>query len=117
MLALVDATLVAGLTVMVMIAGYDTFVSRFDQDAGPKQLPWLGKLDAGGLKLKIATSIVAIASISLLELFLNLDKHTQMEVRWATIIYGAFVIGALLIGLLEHLHAIWPGKDDSHGQH
>ena len=63
MLGLVDATLVAGLTVMVMISGYENFVSRFDDEVtgGGKDLSWLGKLDTGGLKLKLAASIVAIS--------------------------------------------------------
>jgi uncharacterized protein (TIGR00645 family) len=111
-LALIDATLVAGLTVMVMLAGYENFVSRFDEaeTGGGKDLAWLGKLDTGGLKLKLAAAIVAISSISLLEVFLNVDKYSEWEVRWSAIIYIIFVIGAVLLGVLERLPVIWKGN-------
>jgi uncharacterized protein (TIGR00645 family) len=112
MLALIDATLVAGLTVMVMISGYENFVSRFDdvENGGEKDLAWLGKLDTGGLKLKLAASIVAISSIGLLEVFLNIDKHSEAEVRWSAIIYLIFVVSAVLLGLAERLPVIWKGN-------
>ena len=69
MLALIDAALVASLVVMVMISGYENFVSRFDNREG--ELEWLGKIDAGSLKVKVASTIVAISSIHLLQIFLN----------------------------------------------
>lgn len=112
MLALVDGALVAGLTVMVMIAGYENFVSRFDQVSGASDLAWLGKLDAGALKLKVAAAIVAISSISLLQVFLNVDKYTEWQVRAVTVIHAVFVLAALLLGLAERLPAIWRG--DAH---
>ena len=112
MLALVDAALVAGLTVMVMIAGYENFVSRFDDDVtkGGKDLAWLGKLDTAGLKLKLAASIVAISSISLLEVFLNIGEYPEWEVRWSAIIFIIFVISAVLLGVAERLPVIWRGN-------
>jgi uncharacterized protein (TIGR00645 family) len=109
MLGLVDAALVAGLIVMVMIAGYENFVSRFDDAEGARDLSWMGKLDSGGLKLKVATAIVAIASISLLQVFMNLEHYPEWQVRWSCIIYGVFVVAALLLGLLERLPSIWKG--------
>lgn len=68
MLALIDAALVASLIVMVMISGYENFVSRFDE--ADDQVSFLGKLDSGSLKIKVASSIVAISSIHLLQVFL-----------------------------------------------
>ncbi len=114
MLALIDATLVAGLTVMVMIAGYENFVSRFDEaeSGAGKDLVWLGKLDTGGLKLKLAGAIVAISSISLLEVFLNLEKYSEWEVRWSALTFLTFVVSAVLLGVLERLPVIWKG--DTH---
>ena len=71
-LALIDAALVGSLLVMVMFSGYENFVSRLDVHHGEdEKLAWLGKLDAGSLKLKVAASIVAISSIHLLKAFMN----------------------------------------------
>jgi uncharacterized protein (TIGR00645 family) len=115
MLSLIDATLVAGLTVMVMISGYENFVSHFDQAEaeGAWKPAWLGKLDVGGIKLKVATAIVAISSISLLEVFLNVGQYTEWEVRWSATIHIIFVISALLLGLLERFPVIWKGDPHS----
>lgn len=70
-LALVDMSLVASLLVMVMFSGYENFVSQIDIEESKNKLAWLGKLDAGTLKLKVAASIVAISSIHLLRAFMN----------------------------------------------
>ena len=74
MLGLIDAALVASLVVMVIISGYENFVSRFD-DAS--QVHWLGEIDAGSLKIKVASTIVAISSIHLLQVFLNANQYTD----------------------------------------
>ncbi len=101
MLGLIDAALVASLIVMVMISGYENFVSRFDdQDT---ELSFLGKLDAGSLKIKVASSIVAISSIHLLQIFLNTQQYTPQQLMWATIMHLAFVISAVLLGYLEQI--------------
>ncbi len=73
MLALIDAALVASLVVMVIISGYENFVSRFDNADG--ELSWLGKIDASSLKIKVASTIVAISSIHLLQVFLNSSTY------------------------------------------
>ena len=89
MLALVDSALVASLLVMVMISSYENFVSRFDQ--GGDDVSFLGKLNVGSLKIKVASSIVAISSIHLL------------KIMWATIVHLAFVASALVLGYLEQI--------------
>ncbi|PYB73354.1 MULTISPECIES: TIGR00645 family protein [Rhizobium] len=99
MLALIDAALVASLIVMVMISGYENFVSRFDE--ADDQVSFLGKLDAGSLKIKVASSIVAISSIHLLQVFLNASQYTDSKLMWFTIIHLAFVISAVMLGYLE----------------
>ncbi len=101
MLGLIDAALVASLVVMVMIAGYENFVSRFDE--GQKELSWLGKLDSGSLKIKVASSIVAISSIHLLQIFLNAQQYDNGKLMWLTFIHLAFVVSAVLLGYLETL--------------
>jgi uncharacterized protein (TIGR00645 family) len=77
MLGLIDAALVASLIVMVMISGYENFVSRFDEAEKEGEVSFLGKLDSGSLKIKVASSIVAISSIHLLQVFLNVDQYTD----------------------------------------
>lgn len=101
MLALIDAALVASLILMVMIAGYENFVSRFDE-AGD-DVSFLGKLDSGSLKIKVASSIVAISSIHLLQVFLNVQQYTDGKLMWLTIMHLAFVVSALLLGFLEQI--------------
>jgi uncharacterized protein (TIGR00645 family) len=101
MLNMIDAALVASLIVTVMLSGYDNFVSRFDE-AG-KELSWLGKMDAGSLKVKVASSIVAISSIHLLQVFLNADSYADSKIMWLTIIHMAFVASAVALGLLDRI--------------
>ena len=102
MLGLIDAALVASLIVMVMISSYENFVSRFDEAAG-KDISWLGKLDSGSLKIKVASSIVAISSIHLLSVFLNAPQYTTTQIVLMTGVHLAFVISALLLGFLERI--------------
>ncbi|MCA1403728.1 TIGR00645 family protein [Ensifer sp. IC3342] len=101
MLGLIDAALVASLIVMVMISGYENFVSRFDEGEG--EVSFLGKLDSGSLKIKVASSIVAISSIHLLQIFLNAQQFTSEKLMWATIMHLAFVVSAVLLGSLEQI--------------
>lgn len=101
MLGLIDAALVASLIVMVMISGYENFVSRFDE--GEQEVSFLGKLDAGSLKIKVASSIVAISSIHLLQIFLNAAQYDNAKLMWFTLIHLAFVVSAVMLGFLERL--------------
>lgn len=101
MLALIDSALVASLIVMVMIAGYENFVSRFDD--AQNELSWLGKLDSGSLKIKVASSIVAISSIHLLQVFLNAQQYEDGKLMWLTLMHLTFVLSALLLGYLERI--------------
>ena len=103
MLGLIDAALVASLILMVMIAGYENFVSRFDE-AG-QDVSFLGKLDSGSLKIKVASSIVAISSIHLLQVFLNVNQYSDMKLMWLTLMHLAFVVSAVLLGYLEQIMA------------
>lgn len=102
MLGLIDAALVASLIVMVMISGYENFVNRFDGHNN-EEISWLGKLDAGSLKIKVASSIVAISSIHLLQIFLNAQQYDGARLMWATLMHLAFVVSALMLGYLEQI--------------
>ena len=119
-LAMIDITLVGSLIVMVMFSGYENFVSTIDAK-GSDSLSWLGKLDAGTLKLKVAASIVAISSIHLLRIFMQVDspkvidgvtvlvdgmpvdKYTNMQIMWFVILHMTFVMSAVLLGVLDKM--------------
>ena len=103
MLALIDAALVASLIVMVIISGYENFVSRFEENDA--QLSWLGKIDVGSLKIKVASTIIAISSIHLLQIFLNLPQYSNDQLMWFTIMHMAFVFSAVFLGLIDKIMA------------
>jgi len=102
-LAMIDMVLVASLVVMVMFSGYENFVSRLDVEEGGEKLGWLGKLDAGTLKLKVAASIVAISSIHLLRAFMNAQQIPNDKLMWYVIIHMTFVFSAVLMGVLDRM--------------
>lgn len=101
MLGLVDAALVASLVIMVIISGYDNFIRPIT--TGATGLDWVGNLDSGGLKIKIAASIVAITSIKLLEVMLNASHYTSEQIAWAVGLHVTFVLSAVGLGVLERL--------------
>ncbi len=103
MLGLIDAALVASLVVMVIISGYENFVSRFDNEGA---VHWLGEIDAGSLKIKVASTIVAISSIHLLQIFLDTERYTGNTLMWYTIIHLAFVVSALFLAYIDRISAL-----------
>lgn len=103
LLSLIDLVLIASLIVMVMFSGYENFVSRIDAGSEGDKLGWLGKLDAGTLKLKVAASIVAISSIHLLEKFMQVQDISGEKLMWYVIIHMTFVVSAVLMGVLDRL--------------
>jgi uncharacterized protein (TIGR00645 family) len=103
LLSLIDLVLIGSLIVMVMFSGYENFVSRIDAGDEAEKLGWLGKLDAGTLKLKVAASIVAISSIHLLEKFMQVQEISGDKLMWYVIIHLTFVVSAVLMGVLDRL--------------
>jgi uncharacterized protein (TIGR00645 family) len=102
-LALIDISLVGSLIVMVMFSGYENFVSRIDAARGEDALGWLGKLDSGTLKLKVAASIVAISSIHLLRVFMKAEDTENDKIMWYVILHLTFVVSAVLLGVLDKM--------------
>jgi len=101
-LAMIDIVLVGSLIVMVMFSGYENFVSTIDSK-GTDSLSWLGKLDAGTLKLKVAASIVAISSIHLLRIFMQAETIDNGKIKWYVILHMTFVVSAVLLGVLDKI--------------
>lgn len=102
-LAMIDLVLVASLVIMVMFSGYENFVSQIDVEGKETEIGWLGKLDAGTLKLKVAASIVAISSIHLLAVFLNVSETSNDKILWYILLHLTFVVSALLMGVLDRI--------------
>ena len=103
LLSLIDMALVGGLLVMVMISGYENFVSQLDIDEGKEKLNWLGKMDSGSLKMKVAASIVAISSIHLLKVFMDAKNIPDSKLMWYVVLHLTFVASAFAMGYLDKL--------------
>ena len=111
-LSMVDIALVGGLIVMVMFSGYENFVSQLNIDENAEKLSWLGKLDSGSLKQKVAASIVAISSIHLLQKFMNISAEPFIEnsdiqesqLMWYVIIHLTFVLSALGMAWVDKIN-------------
>jgi len=103
-LSLIDLSLVGGLIVMVMLSGYENFVSTIDLDNGGEKLSWLGKMDAGSLKQKVAASIVAISSIHLLQKFMNAQSIDNDKLMWFVIIHLTFVVSAIGMAYVDKIN-------------
>lgn len=101
-LTLIDIAMVGGLIVMVMMSGYENFVSQLNVDDGEK-LEWLGTMDASSLKAKIAASIIAISSIHLLKAFMSADTLSNKTLAWYVGIHITFVVSAFIMGYLDHI--------------
>jgi len=102
-LSLVDLILVANLVIMVIISGYENFVSNIDPETTSDRLAWFGKLDAGSLKIKLATSIVAISSVHLLQRFLDATTIDNNKLYALIIMQLTFVVSALLLTVIDRL--------------
>ncbi len=102
-LGLIDVVMISNLLVMVILGGWETFVSRLDLDKHPDQPEWLSHVNAGVLKVKLATAIIGISSIHLLTSFINAPSMDEKSLRWQTIIHLTFVISAVAIAYTEKL--------------
>lgn len=101
-LTLIDLAMVGGLLIMVMMSGYENFVSQLDIDDEKEKLSWLGKMDSSSLKAKIAASIVAISSIHLLKVFMGIHGINNEKLMWYVIIHLTFVASAFAMGVLDN---------------
>jgi len=102
-LSLVDLSLMGNLLVMVMFAGYENFVSRFGEITKANRPDWMGNVGFGALKLKLMTSIIAIAAIHMLEDFMHVAEIDNRELGWSVGILVAFVVSGLLLALMDRL--------------
>ncbi|MEF7616255.1 TIGR00645 family protein [Aquincola sp. MAHUQ-54] len=102
-LALIDVVMISNLLIMVIVGGYETFVSRLRLEGHPDQPEWLNHVNASVLKVKLATAIIGISSIHLLKTFINAGNYTDKVLMWQTLIHIAFLFSALAIALADRL--------------
>lgn len=103
-LSMIDMGLVGGLIVMVMFSGYENYVSSLDLDKETEKLSWLGKLDTGSLKNKVAAAIVSISSIHLLRVFMEVKYTPDDKIMWYVVIHLTFVLSALIMAWIDNMH-------------
>jgi uncharacterized protein (TIGR00645 family) len=105
-LALIDVVMISNLLIMVIVGGYETFVSRLNLEGHPDQPEWLSHVNASVLKVKLATAIIGISSIHLLKSFINAANYDQQTLLWQTLIHVAFLASAMAIAATERLVAV-----------
>ncbi len=104
-LGLIDVVMISNLLIMVIVGGYETFVSRLNLRGHPDEPDWLSHVNANLLKVKLATAIIGISSIHLLKTFINAHNLDQQTMMWQTIIHMAFVLSAVSIAYIDRLMA------------
>lgn len=102
-LGLIDVVMISNLLIMVIVGGYETFVSRLNLDGHPDQPEWLDHVNASVLKVKLATAIIGISSIHLLKTFINAANYDEKVLMWQTIIHMAFLLSAIAIAYADRL--------------
>jgi uncharacterized protein (TIGR00645 family) len=102
-LGLIDVVMISNLLIMVIVGGYETFISRLGLDKHPDQPDWLSHVNAGVLKVKLATAIIGISSIHLLGTFIKADYVSEKQILWQVVIHLAFVVSALAIASVDRL--------------
>jgi uncharacterized protein (TIGR00645 family) len=115
-LGLIDVVMISNLLIMVIVGGYETFVSRLQLERHPDQPEWLSHVNASVLKIKLAMAIIGISSIHLLRTFIEAGNlgaagktsYTEAGVMWQTIIHGLFILSAIGIAFVD-----WLGQQSS----
>ncbi len=106
-LGLIDVVMISNLLIMVIVGGYETFVSRMRLESHPDQPEWLSHVNASVLKVKLATAIIGISSIHLLKSFINAHAYDEKTLLWQTLIHFTFLLSAMAIAATDR---IMPGR-------
>jgi uncharacterized protein (TIGR00645 family) len=113
-LALIDVVMISNLLIMVIVGGYETFVSRLNLEGHPDQPEWLSHVNASVLKVKLATAIIGISSIHLLKTFINAANYDEKVLIWQTLIHVAFLFSALAIAMADRIMSATAGAKADH---
>jgi uncharacterized protein (TIGR00645 family) len=102
-LGLIDVVMISNLLIMVIVGGYETFVSRMHLEGHPDEPEWLSHVNASVLKVKLGTAIIGISSIHLLKTFINAANYSEKVLLWQTAIHLAFLLSAIAIAYTDKL--------------
>ncbi|HEX7909918.1 MAG TPA: TIGR00645 family protein [Paraburkholderia sp.] len=102
-LGLIDVVMISNLLIMVIIGGYETFVSRLGVEGHPDEPEWLDHVNAGVLKVKLSMALISISSIHLLKTFISPDQNSTHTIMWQVIIHVAFLVSALVMAAVDRL--------------
>ena len=111
-LALIDVVMISNLLIMVIVGGYETFVSRLRLEGHPDQPEWLSHVNANVLKVKLGTAIIGISSIHLLKSFISAGSLPEKTLLWQSVIHALFLISALAIALIDRVMTGTQSKPD-----
>ncbi|MGA7986320.1 MAG: TIGR00645 family protein [Burkholderiales bacterium] len=109
-LGLIDVVMISNLLIMVIIGGYETFVSRLNLEGHPDEPEWLSHVNANVLKVKLATAIIGISSIHLLKSFINAANLDQKTMLWQVTIHLTFLVSAVAIAVIDRLMGSGPAR-------
>ena len=115
-LGLIDVVMIANLLIMVIIGGYETFVSRINLEGHPDQPEWLRHVNAGVLKVKLATALIGISSVHLLKNFIEAETLTDRELMWKVIIHLVFVLSAFALAWTDRVMVASVTKSTAHSK-
>ena len=102
-LALIDVVMISNLLIMVIVGGYETFVSRMNLEGHPDEPEWLSHVNASVLKVKLGTAIIGISSIHLLKSFISAENMQSQTLMWQTLIHVTFLASAIAIAYTDRL--------------
>ena len=116
-LSLIDLALTGNLVLIVIFSGYENFVSKIEGDGDRDRPNWMEKVDFGGLKQKLITSIVAISAVQVLKAFMNIQHYDTTKLGWLAGIHGLFLVSLLAVSLADFLGARSGGGHAPEGRH
>ncbi len=102
-LGLIDVVMIANLLIMVIIGGYETFVSRLNLKEHPDQPQWLAHVNATTMKIKLSMALIGISSIHLLKTFINAEQMSDNTIKWQVIIHLTFLVSAIAMAVTDYI--------------
>ena len=105
-LGLIDVVMIANLLLMVIVGGYETFVSKLNLQNHPDEPEWLSHVNAGVLKVKLAMALIGISSIHLLKTFINAPHMNEQTIKWQVMIHLTFVVSALVMAYTDRIATV-----------
>ncbi|MFK5915047.1 MAG: TIGR00645 family protein [Woeseiaceae bacterium] len=102
-LGLIDVVMIANLLIMVIIGGYETFVSRLNLKEHPDQPEWLSHVNAATMKIKLSMALIGISSIHLLKTFINAENISEVTIKWQVIIHVVFIFSAIAMAVTDRI--------------